>query len=93
MKDEDTSIHMNNHFQTFGQVSKNRTFNPLLPFQSLLVLFRCCTGEVWQDIMMGCIKSPDVKCDPMRFSPTTVYIMVIRKRLVGVMVIMIGQPP
>ena len=39
----------------------------ILPLQSLLVLFRCCTGEVWQDVMMGCIKSPDVKCDPMRF--------------------------
>ena len=35
--------------------------------QSLLVLFRCCTGEVWQEIMMSCIKSPDVQCDPMRW--------------------------
>jgi len=51
VKDEDTTIHQNNNFQTFAQ--------------SLLVLFRCCTGEVWQDIMMGCIKSPDTRCDPM----------------------------
>ena len=48
--DDDTAIHRNNNFQTFSA--------------SILVLFRCATGEVWQDIMMSCIKSPDVKCDP-----------------------------
>ena len=47
--DDDTSIHGNNNFQTFEQ--------------SILVLFRCATGEVWQEIMMSCIKSPDTACD------------------------------
>lgn len=46
-----TAIHSNNNFQTFEQ--------------SILVLFRCATGEVWQDIMMSCVKTPDVTCDPL----------------------------
>merc|ERR1712106_819334 len=48
-KDDDTDIHRNNNFQTF--------------FWSLLILFRSATGEAWQEIMLGCINSPDVKCD------------------------------
>jgi voltage-dependent calcium channel L type alpha-1D len=47
---DETSIHQNNNFQTFEQ--------------SILVLFRCATGEVWQEIMLSCVKKPSVKCDP-----------------------------
>ena len=46
---EGTDIHRNNNFQSFGQ--------------SLLVLFRSATGEAWQNIMLACVKSPDVMCD------------------------------
>merc|ERR1712038_1396710 len=46
---EGTSVHRNNNFQSFGQ--------------SLLVLFRSATGEAWQDIMLGCVKTPDAICD------------------------------
>ena len=36
-----------------------------VPTQSFYLLtVRCATGEVWQEIMMSCIKSDDVKCDP-----------------------------
>ena len=48
--DEDTAITRNTNFQTFQQ--------------ALLVLFRSATGEAWQDIMLACLNSPDVKCDP-----------------------------
>merc|ERR1719495_990246 len=48
--DDDTAVHRNNNFQTFSA--------------SILVLFRCATGEVWQEIMMSCIKSESVECDP-----------------------------
>ncbi|KAF6778422.1 hypothetical protein AHF37_02234 [Paragonimus kellicotti] len=34
-------LHRNNNFQNF--------------FHALLVLFRCSTGESWQDIMMACV--------------------------------------
>uniref|UniRef100_A0A8C3IYY1 Voltage-dependent L-type calcium channel subunit alpha n=1 Tax=Chrysemys picta bellii TaxID=8478 RepID=A0A8C3IYY1_CHRPI len=45
----DTSyINRNNNFQTFPQ--------------AVLLLFRCATGEGWQDIMLDCL--PDKKCDP-----------------------------
>merc|ERR1712128_384691 len=47
--DDDTNIHRNNNFQSFGW--------------TLLLLFRSSTGEAWQEIMLSCIKSPDVKCD------------------------------
>lgn len=43
--DEDTSINHNNNFQTF--------------FAALMVLFRCATGEAWQDIMYDCWKEPN----------------------------------
>ena len=46
---EGTSVHRNNNFQSFGQ--------------SLLVLFRSATGEAWQYIMLGCVKTPDAICD------------------------------
>lgn len=50
MIDDDTSIHRNNNFQSFPQ--------------AVLVLFRSATGEAWQDIMMACSESEEVKCDP-----------------------------
>ncbi|XP_048684591.1 voltage-dependent L-type calcium channel subunit alpha-1C [Caretta caretta] len=43
-----TDINRNNNFQTFPQ--------------AVLLLFRCATGEGWQDIMLACL--PDKKCDP-----------------------------
>ena len=46
---EGTQIHRNNNFQTF--------------FEAILVLFRSATGEAWQDIMLSCLKRPDVICD------------------------------
>merc|ERR1719249_655101 len=46
---EGTNIHRNNDFQTFPQ--------------ALLVLFRSATGEAWQEIMLSCVKRPDVICD------------------------------
>ena len=51
---EGTNIHRNNNFQTFPQ--------------ALLVLFRSATGEAWQEIMLSCVKRPDVICDevPLR---------------------------
>ena len=47
---EGTSIHWNNHFQTFPQ--------------ALLVLFRSDTGEAWQEIMLDCTSKPEASCDP-----------------------------
>ena len=47
---EGTQIHRNNNFQTF--------------FEAILVLFRSATGEAWQEIMLSCLKRPDVICDP-----------------------------
>ena len=47
--DDDTNIHRNNNFQAFGW--------------AMLILFRSATGEAWQEIMLSCINSPDVKCD------------------------------
>nr|XP_038043328.1 voltage-dependent L-type calcium channel subunit alpha-1C isoform X42 [Anas platyrhynchos] len=43
-----TEINRNNNFQTFPQ--------------AVLLLFRCATGEAWQEIMLACL--PDKKCDP-----------------------------
>lgn len=45
----DTSIHRNNHFQSFQQ--------------AVLVLFRSATGEAWQDIMFDCSDREEVMCD------------------------------
>eukprot|EP00041_Stephanoeca_diplocostata_P038149 m.1480953 g.1480953 ORF g.1480953 m.1480953 type:complete len:1704 (+) comp25172_c0_seq1:294-5405(+) len=42
---DDTSINHNNNFRTF--------------FSALMVLFRCATGEAWQDIMYDCWKEPN----------------------------------
>jgi len=47
--DDETNIHRNNNFQSFGW--------------AMLLLFRCSTGEAWQEIMLSCIKHPDVLCD------------------------------
>ena len=47
--DDETNIHRNNNFQSFGW--------------AMLLLFRCSTGEAWQEIMLSCIKHPDVRCD------------------------------
>ncbi|XP_076710116.1 voltage-dependent L-type calcium channel subunit alpha-1C isoform X18 [Callospermophilus lateralis] len=43
-----TEINRNNNFQTFPQ--------------AVLLLFRCATGEAWQDIMLACM--PGKKCAP-----------------------------
>ncbi|XP_072308444.1 calcium channel, voltage-dependent, L type, alpha 1D subunit, a isoform X4 [Eucyclogobius newberryi] len=43
-----TQINRNNNFQTFPQ--------------AVLLLFRCATGEAWQDIMLACL--PGKLCDP-----------------------------
>ncbi|XP_029456739.1 voltage-dependent L-type calcium channel subunit alpha-1D isoform X4 [Rhinatrema bivittatum] len=45
---DNTQINRNNNFQTF--------------FQAVLLLFRCATGEAWQDIMLACL--PGKLCDP-----------------------------
>ncbi|XP_014896772.1 voltage-dependent L-type calcium channel subunit alpha-1D-like isoform X3 [Poecilia latipinna] len=42
-----TQINRNNNFQTFPQ--------------AVLMLFRCATGEAWQEIMLGCL--PGKLCD------------------------------
>ncbi|GFU29399.1 voltage-dependent calcium channel type A subunit alpha-1 [Nephila pilipes] len=44
----DTEINRHNNFQTF--------------VQSLILLFRCATGEAWQAIMLDCVKGRP--CDP-----------------------------
>ncbi|KAG1668871.1 Voltage-dependent calcium channel type A subunit alpha-1 [Nymphon striatum] len=44
----DTDINRHNNFQNF--------------VQSLILLFRCATGEAWQLIMLSCVKGR--KCDP-----------------------------
>uniref|UniRef100_A0A4W3J3B8 Voltage-dependent L-type calcium channel subunit alpha n=1 Tax=Callorhinchus milii TaxID=7868 RepID=A0A4W3J3B8_CALMI len=43
-----TQVNRNNNFQTFPQ--------------AVLLLFRCATGEAWQDIMLACL--PGKRCDP-----------------------------
>uniref|UniRef100_A0A3B4CRF5 Voltage-dependent L-type calcium channel subunit alpha n=1 Tax=Pygocentrus nattereri TaxID=42514 RepID=A0A3B4CRF5_PYGNA len=43
-----TQINRNNNFQTFPQ--------------AVLLLFRCATGEAWQEIMLACM--PGKRCDP-----------------------------
>ncbi|XP_048344565.1 voltage-dependent L-type calcium channel subunit alpha-1F [Sphaerodactylus townsendi] len=43
-----TPINRNNNFQTFPQ--------------AVLLLFRCATGEAWQEIMLACM--PGKRCDP-----------------------------
>uniref|UniRef100_A0A5S6QUK1 Voltage-dependent calcium channel type A subunit alpha-1 n=1 Tax=Trichuris muris TaxID=70415 RepID=A0A5S6QUK1_TRIMR len=45
---EDTEINRHNNFQTF--------------FNSLVLLFRCATGEAWQEVTMACIDNR--RCDP-----------------------------
>lgn len=46
--DDNTNINRNCNFQTF--------------FMAVLVLFRCATGEQWQEIMLGAL--PGRRCDP-----------------------------
>ncbi|XP_053536536.1 voltage-dependent L-type calcium channel subunit alpha-1D [Ictalurus punctatus] len=46
--DDDTEINRNNNFQTF--------------FMAVLLLFRCATGEQWQEIMLAAL--PGRRCDP-----------------------------
>nr|XP_060622034.1 voltage-dependent L-type calcium channel subunit alpha-1D isoform X16 [Anolis sagrei ordinatus] len=43
-----SQINRNNNFQTFPQ--------------AVLLLFRCATGEAWQEIMLACM--PGKRCDP-----------------------------
>ncbi|XP_060678816.1 voltage-dependent L-type calcium channel subunit alpha-1D-like isoform X1 [Hemiscyllium ocellatum] len=45
---DNTEINMNNNFQTFPQ--------------AILLLFRCATGEAWQEIMLASL--PGKRCDP-----------------------------
>ncbi|XP_043933418.1 voltage-dependent L-type calcium channel subunit alpha-1D [Protopterus annectens] len=45
---DNTQINRNNNFQTFPQ--------------AVLLLFRCATGEAWQEIMLACL--PGKRCDP-----------------------------
>ncbi|MCI4381151.1 hypothetical protein PGIGA_G00248440 [Pangasianodon gigas] len=46
--DDDTELNRNNNFQTF--------------FMAVLLLFRCATGEQWQEIMLAAL--PGRRCDP-----------------------------
>ncbi|XP_066499275.1 voltage-dependent L-type calcium channel subunit alpha-1D isoform X2 [Hoplias malabaricus] len=46
--DDDTELSRNNNFQTF--------------FMAVLLLFRCATGEQWQEIMLAAL--PGRRCDP-----------------------------
>ncbi|KAM6436860.1 voltage-dependent L-type calcium channel subunit alpha-1C isoform 16-T16 [Liasis olivaceus] len=50
-----TEINRNNNFQTFPQ--------------AVLLLFRCATGEAWQEIMLACL--PNKKCDPESLEPSS----------------------
>uniref|UniRef100_A0A1I8A9H3 Ion_trans domain-containing protein n=1 Tax=Steinernema glaseri TaxID=37863 RepID=A0A1I8A9H3_9BILA len=45
--DATTEINRHNNFQSFF----NSSF-----FNSVILLFRCATGEAWQDIMMACTR-------------------------------------
>ncbi|KAI2530081.1 calcium voltage-gated channel subunit alpha1 D, partial [Homo sapiens] len=45
---DNNQINRNNNFQTFPQ--------------AVLLLFRCATGEAWQEIMLACL--PGKLCDP-----------------------------
>ncbi|XP_030358158.1 voltage-dependent L-type calcium channel subunit alpha-1D isoform X10 [Strigops habroptila] len=45
---DNNQINRNNNFQTFPQ--------------AVLLLFRCATGEAWQEIMLACL--PGKRCDP-----------------------------
>ncbi|XP_075394260.1 voltage-dependent L-type calcium channel subunit alpha-1F isoform X2 [Tenrec ecaudatus] len=45
---DNTQINRNNHFQTFPQ--------------AVLLLFRCATGEAWQEVMLASL--PGNRCDP-----------------------------
>ncbi|XP_074929333.1 voltage-dependent L-type calcium channel subunit alpha-1D isoform X2 [Chelonoidis abingdonii] len=45
---DNNQINRNNNFQTFPQ--------------AVLLLFRCATGEAWQEIMLACL--PGKQCDP-----------------------------
>ncbi|XP_063063855.1 voltage-dependent L-type calcium channel subunit alpha-1D [Engraulis encrasicolus] len=46
--DDNTNINRNNNFQQF--------------FMAVLILFRCATGEQWQEIMLAAL--PGQRCDP-----------------------------
>lgn len=46
--DEETEIHRNNNFQSFSN--------------AVLLLFRCATGEAWQEVMLACAPGEHVKC-------------------------------
>ena len=60
--DPTTEINRHNNFQSF--------------FNSVILLFRCATGEAWQDIMMACIGGKPcaktaVTLDPATLKPQT----------------------
>lgn len=62
--DQSTEIHRNNNFQTFLQsalVLFRCTYIRLFSSKEQR-LFRCSTGEDWQEIMLDC--DGDSECDP-----------------------------
>ena len=73
--DEDTSINHSTNFQSFHQALLvlfrfdirlfiNYLWLWIRVFKRIVIL-RSATGEAWQDIMLGCLPSEDVKCDPL----------------------------
>lgn len=50
LENDDSEISRNNNFQSFPQ--------------AVLALFRCATGENWQEVMLSCANLDSVKCDP-----------------------------
>ncbi|CAG7729654.1 unnamed protein product [Allacma fusca] len=55
--DSDTEIHRGNNFQSFSSAT--------------LLLFRCATGEAWQDIMMAAANKPEVQCEDLYYQNGT----------------------
>ena len=47
---EDSEINRNNNFQNFPN--------------AVTLLFRCCTGEAWQEVMLACLPGPHAECVP-----------------------------
>ena len=47
---EDSQINRNNNFQNFPN--------------AVTLLFRCCTGEAWQEVMLACLPGPHAECVP-----------------------------
>lgn len=54
-----SQIFGNIHLDPASEINRHSNFRTF--FSSLLVLFRCATGEAWQRIMLACIGG--MKCD------------------------------